>query len=68
MFADLLQVQDNQLASSLLTTCSRLVFIKLKQAMRRHPDINLEWKLHTCQSSSLEQLRKTHELANVAGL
>ena len=32
---------DNQLASSLLTTCSRLVIIKPKQAMRTHPDIGL---------------------------
>ena len=32
---------DNQLASSLLTTCSRLVIIKSKQAMRTHPDIVL---------------------------
>ena len=30
---------DNQLASSLLTTCSRLVVIKPEQAMRTHPDI-----------------------------
>ena len=32
---------DNQLASSLLTTCSRLVIIKPEQAMRTHPDIGL---------------------------
>ena len=30
-----------QLASSLLTTCNRLVVIKLLQAMRTHPDIGL---------------------------
>ena len=32
---------DNQLASSLLTTCSRLVIIKPEQAMRTHPVIFL---------------------------
>ena len=32
---------DNQIASSLLTTCSRLVIIKPEQAMRTHPDIGL---------------------------
>ena len=32
---------DNQLASSLLITCSRLVIIKPEQAMRTHPDIDL---------------------------
>ena len=32
---------DNQLASCLLTTCSRLVIIKSKEAMRTHPDIGL---------------------------
>ena len=32
---------DNQLAASLLTTCSRLVIIKPEQAMRTHPDIGL---------------------------
>ena len=53
MFTDLLKVVettcislvdkilDNQLASSLLTTCSRLVIIKPEQAMRTHPDIDL---------------------------
>ncbi len=30
-----------QLAASLLTTCNRLVIIKLEQAMRTHPDIGL---------------------------
>ena len=50
-FADLMQVLETtyiklvdkypsyQLASSLLTTCSRLVIIKPEQAMRTHPDI-----------------------------
>ena len=32
---------DNQLASSLSTTCSRLVIIKPKQEIRTHPDIGL---------------------------
>ena len=32
---------DNQLASSLLTTCSRFVIIKPEQAMRTGPDIGL---------------------------
>ena len=32
---------DNQLGTSLLTTCNRLVVNKLSQAMRAHPDINL---------------------------
>ena len=32
---------DNQLASSLLATCSRLVIIKPEQAMRTHPDIGM---------------------------
>ena len=32
---------DNQLASSLLTTWSRLVIIKPEQAMRTHPHIGL---------------------------
>ena len=32
---------DNQLASSLLKTCSKLVLIKPEQAMRTHPDIGL---------------------------
>ena len=32
---------DNQLASSLLTTCSRLVIIKPEQTMRTYPDIDL---------------------------
>ena len=32
---------DNQLATSLLTTCNRLVVNKLSQAMRTHPDIGL---------------------------
>ena len=30
---------DNQLAASLLTTCSRLVIVKPEQAMRTYPDI-----------------------------
>ncbi len=33
--------RSSQLAASLLTTCSRLVTIKLEQAMRTHPDISL---------------------------
>ena len=55
IFADLLRVVelkqlaiklavkqvDNQLASSLLTTCSRLVIIKPEQAMRTHRHIGL---------------------------
>ena len=32
---------DSQLATSLLTTCNRLVVNKLSQAMRTHPDIGL---------------------------
>ena len=32
---------DNQLTTSLLTTCNRLVVNKLSQAMRTHPDIGL---------------------------
>ena len=32
---------DNELAASLLTTCSRLVIIHPEQAMRTHPDIGL---------------------------
>ena len=32
---------ENQLASSLLTTCNRLVVNKLSQAIRTHPDIGL---------------------------
>ena len=32
---------DNQLATSLLTTCNRLVINKLSQDMRTHPDIGL---------------------------
>ena len=36
----------NQLATSLLTTCNRLVVNKLSQAMRTHPDIGL---LTTCK-------------------
>ena len=32
---------DNQLATSLLTTCDRRVINKLSQAMRTHPDIGL---------------------------
>ena len=32
---------DNQLATSLLTTCNRLVVNKLSQAMRTHPGIGL---------------------------
>ena len=32
---------DNQLATSLLTTCNRLVVDTLLQAMRMHPDIGL---------------------------
>ena len=32
---------DNQLASSLLTTCSRLVIIKPEQDIRKYPDIGL---------------------------
>ena len=50
IFADLLQVDEttcikracsSQLAASLLTTCNRLVIIKLEQAMRTRPDIGL---------------------------
>ena len=53
IFVDLLQVAetscikrvdkslDNQLAPSLLTTCSKLRTIKPEQAMRTHPDIGL---------------------------
>ena len=50
IFADLLQVDEttciklacsSQLAASLLTTCNRLVIMKLEQAMRTHPDIDL---------------------------
>ena len=32
---------DNQLATSLFTTCNRLVVNKLSQTMRTHPDIGL---------------------------
>ena len=32
---------ENQLATSLLTTCNTLVVNKLSQAMRTHPDIGL---------------------------
>ena len=32
---------DNQLATSLLTTCNRLAVNKLSQVMRMHPDIQL---------------------------
>ena len=32
---------DNQLATSLLTTCNTLVVNKLSQAMQTHPDIGL---------------------------
>ena len=32
---------DNQLVTSLLTTCNRLVVNKLSQAIRMHPDIGL---------------------------
>ena len=32
---------DNQLATSLLTTCNRLVVNKLSQAIQTHPDIGL---------------------------
>ena len=51
IFANLLQVDEttcgkpscsSQLAASLLTTCNRLVIIKLEQAMRTHPDIGLD--------------------------
>ncbi len=35
------QVYSSQLASSLLTTCSRLDIIKPEQVMRTHPDIAL---------------------------
>ena len=35
----LLKSLANQLAASLLTTCSRLVIIKPEQAMRTHPDV-----------------------------
>ena len=50
IFANLLQVGEttcikpacsSQLATSLLTTCNRLVIIKPEQAMRPHPDIGL---------------------------
>ena len=35
-----------------LTTCSRLVIIKLSQAMRTHPDIGLLWQVvTTCQQT-----------------
>ena len=36
-----MSIFDNQLATSLLTTCNRLVVNKLSQAMRTHPDIAL---------------------------
>ncbi len=50
IFADLLQVDaatcikpacSSQLVASLLTTCNKLVIIKLEQAMRTHPDVGL---------------------------
>ena len=50
IFADLLQVDEatcikparsSQLATSLLTTCDRLVIIKPEQVMRTDPDIGL---------------------------
>ena len=50
IFADLLKVDEttcikpacsSQLAVRLLTTCNRLVIIKLEQATRTHPDIDL---------------------------
>ena len=37
----LITTLDNQLATSLLTNCNRLVANKLSQAMRTHPDIGL---------------------------
>ena len=47
---NLQQVCRSQLAASLLTTCSRLVVIKLEQAMRTHPDIGL--MTATCSKSA----------------
>ena len=43
---------DNQLASILLTTCSRLVIIKSEQSMQTHPDIGLM----TARQQSLTRL------------
>ena len=43
---------ENQLATSLLTTCNRLVVNKLSQAMRTHPDIGLLKQVVTrCQQT-----------------
>ena len=42
--ADLMQLDknlENQLAASLLTTCSRLVIIKPEQAMKTHAGMGL---------------------------
>ena len=43
---------ENQLATSLLTTCNRLVVNRLSQAMRTHPDIGLLKQVVTrCQQT-----------------
>ena len=47
---------DNQLATSLLATCSRLVVNKLSQAMQTHPDIGL---LITCLLQDVNRLVPT---------
>ena len=49
IFTSCRKLLDNELASSLLTTCSRLVIIKPEKAMRTHPDIGLMTAGHqTC--------------------
>ena len=40
---------DNQHATSLLTTCNRLVVNKLSQGVRAHPDIGLLFKSIPCK-------------------
>ena len=52
---NLQQVCSSQLASSLLTTCSRLVVIKPEQAMRTHPDIGL--MIASCSKSAADLLQ-----------
>ena len=52
---NLQQVCSSQLAASLLTTCSRLVVIKPKQAMRTHPDIGL--MIASCSKSAADLLQ-----------
>ena len=68
MRADLLQVVettciklvinslDNQLVSSLLTTCSRLVIIKPEQTMQTHSDIDLMTGLLVVRVNKVEQV------------